>query len=97
MCGSSWETHTYIYLLHLDNGKKYIGKTQYLNIRMYQHFSGNGAMVTRKFKPKTYEVLDICPGYLSTKLEQKYTIKFIADYGYDNVRGGSYINSKTLN
>ena len=87
---------TYIYKLDLTNGKKYIGKTTNVNRRMNEHFSGNGAKVTKKFKPIECEVIDSCNGYFSSKLEQKKTEKYMNKYGYDNVRGGSYTNSKTL-
>ena len=63
---------------------------------MDEHFSGNGAKVTQKFKPINGEVIDTYPGYFANKLEQKYTNANIDKYGYDNVRGGKYVNSKTL-
>jgi len=45
----------------LSCGKKYIGKTKNIDRRMKEHFSGNGSMVTKKFKPKQGEILDSCP------------------------------------
>ena len=86
----------FIYKLDLEHGKKYIGKTNNINRRMEQHFTGNGSQVTKKFKPIKAEIIDICPGYFSGNLEQNHTIKNIEKYGYNNVRGGSYVNSKTL-
>ena len=88
---------TSIYKLNLENNKKYIGKTANVDSRMKQHFSGNGSQVTKKFKPITGKVIDEVPGYFSNKAEQKYTEKYISKYGYENVRGGSYTNSTTLN
>ena len=88
---------THIYKLNLEDGKKYVGKTTNINRRMDQHFSGNGAKVTQKFKPINCEVVDTCPGYFSDKLEQKHTDNNIKQYGYNNVRGGKYTNSHTLN
>jgi len=87
---------TYIYKLDLTNGKKYIGKTNNIERRMNEHFSGTGSQVTKKFKPIEGRVIDSCNGYFSSKLEQKKTEKYMNKYGYDNVRGGSYTNSKTL-
>jgi len=87
---------TDIYKLECKDGIKYIGKTTDINRRMNQHFSGNGSQVTKKFKPKNYKIIDTCPGYFSNKIEQKHTDKNIKKYGYDNVRGGKYVNSKTL-
>ena len=87
---------TDIYVLNLENGKKYVGKTADFDNRMYAHFNGNGSKVTKKFKPINGEIVDTCPGFFASKLEQKYTNKNIQKYGYNNVRGGSYTNSKTL-
>tara|TARA_B100001094_G_scaffold7537_1_gene6729 strand:+ start:151 stop:615 length:465 start_codon:yes stop_codon:yes gene_type:complete len=87
---------TDIYKLELEGGKKYIGKTTNIDRRMNQHFSGNGSRVTKKFKPIEGEIIDTCHGYFSDKLEQKYTDKNIKKHGYDKVRGGKYVNSKTF-
>jgi|TARA_B110000483_G_C18201784_1_gene545575 hypothetical protein len=87
---------TSIYKLNLQNGKKYIGKSTDVDRRMDQHFSGNGAKVTQKFKPIEGKVLDSCPGYFADGLENEYTEDYMEKNGYDNVRGGSHCNSKTL-
>ena len=87
---------TYIYKLNLEDGKKYVGKTVNVDRRMDQHFSGKGSKVTQKFKPIKGEVVDKCNGYFSNYIEQKHTDKNIKKYGYNNVRGGYYTNSKTL-
>ena len=63
---------------------------------MNQHFSGNGAEVTQKFKPTSGKVIDVCPGYHSDSVEQYHTEKNMDTHGYENVRGGTYVNSKTL-
>jgi len=85
-----------IYKINCSDGKKYIGKTADIERRIHQHSTGNGAKVTQKFKPKTVEIVDSCPGFFSTKLEQYHTDENITDHGYENVRGGKYTNSKTL-
>ena len=87
---------TYIYCLSLENGKKYIGKTTNIDRRLQQHFNGNGAKVTQKFKPLDASIIDSCPGYISSSIEQKHTNNYINQYGYENVRGGCYTNSKTF-
>ena len=89
-------TKTHIYKINCDDGKKYIGKTNNVDRRMEQHANGNGAKVTQKFKPKTYQIIDQVPGYFSDRVEQYHTDKNIQKYGYQNVRGGKYTNSKTL-
>ena len=87
---------TAIYKMNLEGGKKYVGKTTDFDRRMDQHFSGNGAKVTKKFKPINVKVIDEVPGFFSDDVEQEHTEEYIDKYGYENVRGGKYTNSKTL-
>ena len=87
---------TAIYKMNLEGGKKYVGKTTDVDRRMNQHFSGGGAKVTKKFKPIDAKVVDEVPGFFSDDVEQEYTEEYIGKYGYENVRGGKYTNSKTL-
>ena len=88
---------TFIYKLGLEDGKIYIGKTGNVQKRMKQHFSGNGAKVTKKFKPISCKVVEEeVPGFFSDDVEQEHTDHYIQKYGYNNVRGGMYTNSKTL-
>ena len=87
---------TYIYKLNLEDGKKYIGKTENLDRRMNEHFSGNGSKVTQKFKPIDGEVVNVTYGYLASDIEHQHTEKNIKKHGYENVRGGYYTNSNTL-
>ena len=87
---------TAIYKMNLKGGKKYVGKTTDVDRRMNQHFSGNGSKVTKKFKPIDAKVVDEVPGFFSGDVEQEYTEDYIGKYGYENVRGGYYTNSKTL-
>ena len=93
---SDINTPTAIYKLNLENGKKYIGKTNNVYRRMTEHFSGNGSQVTKKFKPVSAKIVDKVPGFFSDKKEQEQTDKYVNKYGYSNVRGGKYTNSKTL-
>ena len=87
---------TFIYILYLEYGKIYIGKTTNFKARMIQHWSGKGSEVTKKFKPLSCKIINMCNGYFSSDVEQKYTKEYIKKYGYKFVRGGSYTNSKTL-
>lgn len=95
--GENINKPTFIYKLELEQGKKYIGKTTSYNNRMNQHFTGNGSKVTKKFKPISSKIIDKVPGFLAEEAEQYHTEKNIKYHGYDNVRGGFYVNSKTLN
>ena len=89
-------TPTCIYKINLEDGKKYIGKTSNFGRRMEQHFSGNGAKVTKKFRPIKAKIIDEVPGFFSSEVEQYHTEEYMDKHGYENVRGGIYTNSKTL-
>ena len=52
--------------------------------------------VTKKFTPIDSKIVYIVPGFISSKVEQEITEEYIDKYGYDNVRGGQYTNSKTF-
>ena len=51
----------------------WILKNIYLSRSYYQHFSGKGSKVTQKFKPIDGEIVDVCNGFFSIKLEQDHT------------------------
>ena len=79
---------TNIYVLKLQNNKYYVGKSNNI-LEMYkQHVSGNGSAWTKKYKPinieKTYTKM-------SDFDEDKITKMYMYKYGFNNVRGGSYI------
>jgi hypothetical protein len=76
-----------IYVLLLEEGKYYIGKSSSVNSRLERHFEGNGSCWTKKYKPiKTIETLSNCESFE----EDFYTLKYMFQYGIDNVRGGSF-------
>lgn len=77
----------YIYILKLKNNKYYIGKTQNVENRYEQHLNGNGSAWTKKYKP-----ISIIKKIKSTSLfdEDKYVKEYMAKYGIENVRGGTY-------
>ena len=81
----------FIYILKLEQGKYYIGKTNKPQFRLNNHFNSNGSEWTKKYKP--IKVLDIkknCDNYD----EDKYTRKYMDKYGINNVRGGSFVTIK---
>ena len=57
---------TVIYKMNLKGGKKYVGKTTDVDRRMDQHFSGNGAKVTKKSNPdiSTFSIYNINVYYI---------------------------------
>ena len=79
---------TNIYILRLESGKYYVGKSEDVKNRYQQHMNGSGSSWTRKYKPisleKTIE-------NASPFEEDKITKEYMSKYGIDNVRGGSYV------
>ena len=81
----------FIYILQLESGKYYIGKTTTPSFRLDQHFNSNGSNWTKKYKPTfVIELIPNCDDYD----EDKYTIKYMEQYGINNVRGGSFCEIK---
>ena len=77
----------FIYVLQLEQEKYYIGKTENSNFRIEQHFSSGGAAWTKKYNPiSVIEIIPDCDDYD----EDKYTRRYMDNYGIDNVRGGSF-------
>lgn len=85
-----------IYVLELNNGKYYVGKTTDKISRLDTHFTSGGSAWTRKYKPKkVIETMEMCDSFD----EDKYTLKYMEKYGINNVRGGTFtqINLTELN
>lgn len=78
---------TKIYLLELEDNKYYIGKTNVIENRVIQHFSGDGSKWTKLHKPK--RVISVLKGN-DVFDEEKQTLLAMHKYGITNVRGGSY-------
>ena len=94
--GKNVNEETSIYVAKLENGKRYIGKTKDFNRRCNQHFGGNGSRVTQKYSPIKIKEVDVVPGYFASECEQEHTDRYIRKYGYSNVRGGRYTNSRNF-
>ena len=78
----------YIYILELEQGKYYVGKTNDPEIRINKHFDSEGSAWTKKYKPiKEIQRISNCDDYD----EDKYTLKYMNMYGIENVRGGSFV------
>ena len=85
---------TNIYILKLQKGKYYVGKTDNLEKRKQQHINGTACAWTKKYKPISVE--KIIPN-ASDFDEDKYTKEYMSKYGIDNVRGGSYVTEELDN
>lgn len=80
-----------IYILCLQGGKYYVGKTTNVAKRYQEHLNGQGAQWTRKYKPISLE--RTIPN-ASPFDEDKYVKEYMAKYGIDKVRGGSYVQEE---
>ena len=78
-----------VYVLRLRSGKYYVGKTDNLDRRIEQHMSGRGAAWTQKYKPVAVEKTYKNAGQFD---EDKVTKEYMAKYGIENVRGGTYVS-----
>ena len=77
----------HIYILQLEQGKYYVGKTNNPDFRLEQHLNVYGSAWTHKYKPiKVIKLINNCDDFD----EDKWTVKYMEKYGIDNVRGGSF-------
>lgn len=85
----------FIYILKLEKGKYYIGKTNNPDIRINEHFTKNCASQwTKKYKPiKVEKIIPNCDNYD----EDSYTLRYMNIYGIENVRGGQFVRLKLTN
>lgn len=76
-----------LYVLQLENGKYYVGKTDNIPRRYEEHKSGDGSMWTKFHKPvKMVETREI----KTDQDENNVTKEYMKKYGVVNVRGGAY-------
>jgi len=79
---------TNIYILRLEGGRYYIGKSDNVLNRYQQHLNGYGSAWTKKYKPVS---LERTIENVSSFEEDKITKEYMSKYGIDKVRGGSYV------
>ena len=87
---------TNIYVLNLEGGFYYVGRTNDLTKRFEQHRTGTGkgATWTKIHKVISYDkVIENASPLDEDKITKEYMIK----YGIDKVRGGSYVKEKLTN
>jgi predicted GIY-YIG superfamily endonuclease len=85
----------FIYILKLKDSKYYIGKSRTqktLFNRLQNHFSHNGAVWTKRYKP--IEVIDIINIVDEKFMEDRIVFEYMKKYGIENVRGGSFCKVK---
>ena len=81
-------SNTNIYVLLLEKGKYYIGKSNDVFKRCVEHFEGSGSCWTKKYKPlKLEKTIENVSPFEEDKITKEYMLK----YGIENVRGVTYI------
>ena len=77
----------YIYVLELEYGNYYVGRTSDIQGRVKSHFDGTGSSWTQKYKPvRLVETIENADAYD----EDKVTLKYMEVHGIERVRGGSF-------
>lgn len=82
---------TNIYVLKLQGGKYYVGKSSDVIGRYQQHMNGQGSSWTKKYKPMS--LVESREG-VSALMEDMVTKEYMAKYGIENVRGGAYVTEE---
>jgi hypothetical protein len=78
-----------VYVLRLAGGRYYVGKTSNLAARLAAHSGLKGSAWTRRYPFKA--LVESLPA--ADKFdEEKLTLRYMDQYGAENVRGGSYSN-----
>ena len=80
-----------VYVLKLEKGKYYVGKTNHDFQRLEQHKSGRGASWTKKYKPLS--IVSVQSGMKSVD-EDLITLQTMKKFGIENVRGGKWYRVK---
>jgi len=80
----------YIYILELEGGHYYVGRSTTPDVRIEAHQTSMGAVWTQLHP--VLRVLEVIPGDRFD--EDKYVLKTMDQRGIDKVRGGSYSNIK---
>ena len=82
---------TNIYVLKLEGGKYYVGKSSDLKARIESHFKGKGSEWTKLHKVLS---VDKVIHKVSPFEEDKVVKEYMSRYGIEKVRGGAYSSCK---
>jgi predicted GIY-YIG superfamily endonuclease len=87
--GGQGVSYTNVYVLQLEDGYYYIGKSHDVEARYYAHIDGDGCAWTVLHKPvKVAEILEKANPFEEDRMVKQY----MGLYGIDKVRGGTYIH-----
>lgn len=79
------------YVLQLEDNKWYIGVTINLKRRIYVHKNYSNVKWVQKYKyVKLHEIID-------GDVEKETTIRYMKEYGWENVRGAGWVQVNFLN
>jgi hypothetical protein len=81
-----------VYVLHLQQGKYYVGRTNDLATRFMKHKYGDGAQWTKMYAPLA--IVDVIPD--APFVELMYTLMYMQRFGIENVRGGPWCNTSAF-
>ena len=78
----------YVYVLLLQNYEIYVGQTNNIYLRLFQHATGEGARWTSEKGP-IRAILEIVIN--AKKDDERYkTLEYMSKYGWENVRGAHW-------
>jgi hypothetical protein len=87
------KTKSGVYVLRLENGKYYVGSSEYIESRIQAHFVGHGSSWTKLYKPIERLVPLTSPMSHLESWERLEFINRVLCHGIDNVRGWAYTSS----
>jgi len=80
-----------IYILKLQGGNYYVGKTENFSQRYQQHLNGTASVWTKKHRPISVEkIIENASDFD----EDRYTKEYMSKYGIEKVRGASYVTKE---
>ena len=89
-------TKRFVYVLALTGGKYYVGSAADLSLRISQHRNGRSSAYVKRHGIEDVVFSCAIKGTAAsiTKHERRLTLRLAANYGFDNVRGARFTNSK---
>ena len=79
----------FVYSLNLEDGRKYVGKTDNIKRRLDEHVSGKGAKWTNKYKPVSVNHVQVCKSSETQAKAETIVYKNMASYHGKNVVRGA--------